>query len=141
MRAAELQCSSEPADRQGGADVDLAGRRMAIAQGSGVARRGQRCDDSDSSGVDETAAARRWTWPAAAAIGRAAVAERQRGSGVTLAATTTAALARQRRRRDNDNDTVNGAEQLRGDVLSDRSLLDEGCDSTKFDDVMDSNEL
>ncbi|KAK9165689.1 hypothetical protein Scep_000880 [Stephania cephalantha] len=35
---------------------------------------------------------------------------------------------------------VNGAEQLHGDALSDRSLLDEGCDSMKFD-ARDSNEV
>ncbi|KAK9150980.1 hypothetical protein Syun_009289 [Stephania yunnanensis] len=44
------------------------------------------------------------------------------------------------RRRDIDNGAVNGVEQLRGGTLSGRSLIDEGCDSTRFDDSRDSNE-
>ncbi|KAK9082102.1 hypothetical protein Syun_031583 [Stephania yunnanensis] len=44
------------------------------------------------------------------------------------------------RRRDIDSGGVNGVEQLRGGALSDRSFIDEGCDSTRFDDARDSNE-
>ncbi|KAK9083901.1 hypothetical protein Scep_030372 [Stephania cephalantha] len=57
------------------------------------------------------------------------------GSGAGMAAA--AAAARKRSRHGIGNDAVNGAEQLRSGALSDRSILDKGCDSTKFDDAME----
>ncbi|KAK9098187.1 hypothetical protein Syun_025232 [Stephania yunnanensis] len=38
---------------------------------------------------------------------------------------------------DSGSGALDGAEQLRGGALSDRSILDKGCDSTKFDDAID----
>ncbi|KAK9139294.1 hypothetical protein Scep_008975 [Stephania cephalantha] len=69
--------------------------------------------------------------------GEETAVERQGGgsSGVGQRPDSGLARQRQRRRRGIDSGAVNGAEQLRGDALSDRSILDEGCDSTRFDDV------
>ncbi|KAK9166240.1 hypothetical protein Scep_001431 [Stephania cephalantha] len=53
------------------------------------------------------------------------------GSGVGVT------IMRLRRWRGFDGGAVNGAEQLRCGEWSDRSLIDEGCDSTNFDDAME----
>ncbi|KAK9100829.1 hypothetical protein Scep_024259 [Stephania cephalantha] len=65
----------------------------------------------------------------AAAVGSG---DRQRPDSGSAAA---AALARRLHDSGSDGGAVNGAEQLCDGALSDRSILDEGCDSTRFDDV------
>ncbi|KAK9094838.1 hypothetical protein Scep_026307 [Stephania cephalantha] len=71
----------------------------------------------------------------AAAASSGGGSDAARGSAATMVEAVTAASTRQRRRR--GSGAASGECERRGGALSDRSILNEGCDSTKFDDEME----
>ncbi|KAK9140654.1 hypothetical protein Scep_010335 [Stephania cephalantha] len=128
-------------------------RARAARRGSHIVSRRAR-----ESGTKNKGDARRRNWPAAADgddIATAEIAAMRDGGGVDEAGSggvgfqlrcdgrqmardgmTTQRGERKRNWHSIGKDAVNGAEQLRSGTLSDRSIVDEGCDSTKFDDAM-----